>query len=75
MTTGLPLMKNVLTPLAKIVLVPLGLKVSASATDAAILKKLFGSDTTALIILNKEMTENMKIVESLQKSVLLKNNA
>ena len=37
--TGLPLMKNVLKPLAKSVLIPLGLTAAASATDAAIHKK------------------------------------
>ena len=37
--TGLPLMKNVLKPLAKSVLIPLGLTAAASATDAAIPKK------------------------------------
>ena len=43
LNTGLSLMKNVLKPLAKSVLIPLGLTVSASATDAAIHKKTFGS--------------------------------
>ena len=38
--TGLPLMKNVLKPLAKSVLIPLGLTAAASATDAAIHKKM-----------------------------------
>ena len=38
--TGLPLVGNVLKPLAKSVLVPLGLPVAASATDAAIQKKI-----------------------------------
>ena len=37
--TGLPLMKNVLRPLAKSVLIPLGFTAGASATDAAIHKK------------------------------------
>ena len=32
--TGLPLMKNVLKPLAKSVLIPLGLTAAASATDS-----------------------------------------
>ena len=36
-------MKNVLTPLTKSVLVPLELTAAASATDAAIQKKNFGS--------------------------------
>ena len=37
--TGLPLMKGVIKPLAKSVLVPLGLTAAASAADAAIHKK------------------------------------
>ena len=37
--TGLPLMKNILTPLAKSVLIPLGLTAAASAADAGIHKK------------------------------------
>ena len=37
--TGLPLMKIVIQPLAKIVLIPLGLTAAASAADAAIHKK------------------------------------
>ena len=41
--TGLSLIGNVLKPLAKSVLVPLGLTVAASATDAAIEKKILGS--------------------------------
>ena len=48
--TGLPLMKNVLKPLAKRVLIPLGLVAAASATDAAIHSKMFGSRITTLII-------------------------
>ena len=36
-------MKNVLRPVAKSVLVPLGLMAAASATDAVIQKKFFGS--------------------------------
>ena len=37
--TGLPLMKSVIKPLAKSVLIPLGLTVAASAADAGIHKK------------------------------------
>ena len=37
--TRLPLMKNVIKPLAKSVLIPLGLAVAASAGDARIYKK------------------------------------
>ena len=52
MTAGLLLMKSVMTPLGKSVLIPLGLIAAASATDAAIQKKIYGSGTTALIISN-----------------------
>ena len=41
--TRLPLMKKVLKPLAKSVLIPLGLRAAASATNAAVHKKIFGS--------------------------------
>ena len=37
--TGLPLMKNVIKPLAKSVLIPLGLTAAASAAFAGIHKK------------------------------------
>ena len=36
-------MENVLKPLAKSVLVPLGLKASVSTTNAAIFERMFGS--------------------------------
>ena len=68
--TGLPLMKNVLKPLAKSVLIPLGLMAAVSATNAAIHKKIFGSGFTTLIISNEEMNY-MKIVKSLEESGLL----
>ena len=64
-------MKNVLKPLAKTVLIPLGLTSAASATDAAIQKKIFGSGTTTLIISNEEMNDVMKIFKSLEESGLL----
>ena len=51
-------MKNVLKPLAKSVLIPLEL-LAASETDTAIRKKMFGSDTTILIISNEEMNDIM----------------
>ena len=37
--TGLPLLKNVIKPLAKSVLIPLGLTAAVSAADARIHKK------------------------------------
>ena len=59
--TGLPLIGNVLKPLAKSVLIPLGLTAAASATDPTIHKKMFGSGFTTLIISNEEMEDIMKI--------------
>ena len=41
--TGLPLMKNVIKPLAKSVLIPLGLTEAASVADAGTHKKTLGS--------------------------------
>ena len=72
------LMKNVLKPLAKGVLIPLGLTAAAAATDTAIHKKTFGSGThpsdlakrTTLIILNEKMNI-MKIVKPLEESGLI----
>ena len=70
--TGLPLMKNVLTPLAKSVLIPLGLTAAASTADAGIHKKILGSgDHTTLIISNKDMDDLIEIVKSLEDSGLL----
>ena len=69
--TGLPLIGNVLKQLAKIVLIPLGLTAAASATNAAIHKKMLESGFTCLIISNKEMEDIMKIVKSLEDSGLL----
>ena len=64
-------MKNVLKSLAESVLIPLGLIASASATDAAIFNKIFGSSVTTLIISNEEMNCIMKIVKSLEEFGLL----
>ena len=67
-----PLMK-VAMPLAKNVLVPLGLTAAMSAIDGSIKKKMLGSGTTTLIISNDEMDGILKIVKSLENSgVLLK---
>ena len=61
--TGLPLMKNVIKPLAKSVLILLGLTAAASAADAGIQKTILGSgnNTTTLIISNDEMRGIIKI--------------
>ena len=69
--TGLPLIKSVITPLAKNVLIPLGLTAAASATDAGIHKKILGSgNSTTLIISNKDMDDLIEIVKSLEGSGL-----
>ena len=59
--TGLPLMGIVLKPLAKSVLIPLGLMAAASATDVAIYKKMFGSGRTTLMISNEKMEDILLI--------------
>ena len=80
-------MKNLLKPLAKSVSIPLGVTTAASATDAAIHKKMFGSRRppfditsyhsnlasrmTTLIISNDEKNDIMKIIRSLEESRLL----
>ena len=50
MKVGLPLMKNVLTTLAKSVLIRLRLSARVPATNAAIQKEIYGSGMTTLII-------------------------
>ena len=52
--TGLPLMSNVIKPLAKSVLIPLVLTAAASAADTGIHKKILGSGN------NRHITRNMK---------------
>ena len=73
---GLPLMKSVIKPMAKSVLVPLGLTAAASGADAGIHKKVLGSGrnyNTTLILSNEEMDDILKIVKSLEDSgVILK---
>ena len=70
---GLPLIKNVIEPLAKSVLIPLGLTAAASAADARMHKKILKSrdnrpsssalrnNTTTLIISNNDIIKNSKI--------------
>ena len=74
LTTGLPLIKNVVKLLVKSVLIPLGLTALASAAEAGIHKKILGSgnnNNTILIISNDEMKDIIKIVKSLEDSGLL----
>ena len=70
--TGLPLIKNVIKPLAKSVLIPLGLTAAASAADAGMHNKILGSGNMAILIIsNNEMDDIIKIVKSLEDSGLL----
>ena len=83
--TGLPLMKNVIKPLAKSVLVPSGVT-AAAATDAGMHKRILGYDrplssalpyghswhnNTILIISNDEIKDIVEIGKSLEDSSLL----
>ena len=63
--TGIPLIKNGIKPLAKSVLIPLGLTAGASAVEAGIHKKILGSGNTTLIISNEEMDDIMNIIQAL----------
>ena len=69
--TALPLIGNVLKPLAKSVLITLQLTAAASVTDAAINKKMFRSGFTALIISTEEIIYIMKTLKSREESGLL----
>ena len=67
-------MKSIIKPLAKSVLIPLGLKAAVSAADAGIHKKILGSghnNNTTLIISNDEMDDILKTVKSLEDSGIL----
>ena len=66
--TGLPLIRNVIKPLAKSVLVPLGLTAAASAADAGIHPNILKSghnNIATLIISNNEIEDIIKSVKSL----------
>ena len=65
--SGLPLLKSVIKPLGM-----LGLTAAALATDAAISKKIHGSENhTTLIISNDDTQYLLKIVKSLEDSGIL----
>ena len=66
--TGLPLMKNGIKPLAKSVLIYLGLTAAASAGDPGIYNKILGSGTTTLLMSNDEIKDIIRIVKSLEDS-------
>ena len=62
---------KVATPLAKIVLAPIGITGAASAIDAGFQKKIHGSGSTTLIISNEKINDIMKIVQALGDSNIL----
>ena len=66
--TGLPLIKNVITSLAKSTLIPLGLTAAASAADAGIHIKWWHQQWN---ISNDEINDIIKIVKPLEDSGLL----
>ena len=74
---GLPLIKNIIKPLAKSVLTPLGLTAAASAADLGIHKKILWSDKRPLDLAlsnnttNDEMKDIIEIVKSPEDSGLL----
>ena len=63
-------MKNVLKPLAKSASILLALPVAASATDAAIQKKIFRLHMTTLIISNEEINDIMRINEKKNENII-----
>ena len=58
--TGLPLIKNVLKPLSKCILISLGLAAAASAADATIHNNMFASGMKTLIISKEEINDILK---------------
>ena len=64
---ALPLLQNMLTLLAKTVLVSLKLTAGASATDRVIQKNIFGPQTKR-IFSNEEMDDITEIVRYLEES-------
>ena len=57
-----PLMRAAV-PLEKNILAPLGITAAISTIDAGIIqKKIYGSETTTLVIINEEMNDIKKIV-------------
>ena len=71
MTAGLSLMRSILTPLAKSVLLPVGLTTLVSTKESVAQTKISRSSMKALIISSEEMEYIMKFVKSLKKLGLL----
>ena len=54
---------KVAVPLSKNILAPLRVTATGSAIDARIQNKIHGSETTTLVISNKEINDIMKVVQ------------
>ena len=63
MKISLLLMKNVLKPLEKSVLIPLRLSAIASGADVGIHQEVLGSGTTTLIISKETSTDILELVK------------
>ena len=70
-TRILPKLIKPATSLLTNVDLPLGLSAVASATDAAIQKKMYGSGTTTLIINKNELNDIIKIAQALEDHNIL----
>ena len=64
--TRFSLLKSVIKPFGLLALIA-----SSSAIDVGVQKKIYGSGTTTLIIINKEINDIMKIVQALENSGIL----
>ena len=64
--TGLSLLKSDIKPLGLLVLTA-----ASSAIDAGVQKKIYGSETTTLVISNEEMNDILKIIQALEDSNIL----
>ena len=76
MKVGLPLLKNVLTPLAKSVLIPLRVTAAEwlACRNAVIHEKILSIRSTLLEMSNKQMGDIIKIAQSPEESdVMIKN--
>ena len=71
MKAGLPLIKNIIKPLAKSLPVPLRLTAAAAPPDASFLQIMLVSRTTPLTISNKEKEDIKKIIRYFEEFDLL----
>ena len=71
MKAGLPLIKNIIKPLAKSLPVPLRLTAAAPPPDASFLQIILVSRTTPLTISNKEKEDIKKIIRYFEEFDLL----